>query len=50
MGVFYYVRSVALAEDLPGIEGPFEDATAFYAAADRGYTQVRISLLLSYLA
>ncbi|KAI4468456.1 ribonuclease kappa [Holotrichia oblita] len=39
MGVFYYIRSVALAEDVPGLEEHFESLQEFYAAADAGYTQ-----------
>jgi ribonuclease kappa len=42
MGIFYYVHSVALAEDLPGVEEPHtpNDLDEFYANIDRGYTQV----------
>ncbi|XP_063241444.1 ribonuclease kappa-like [Bacillus rossius redtenbacheri] len=40
MGIFYYVRSVALAEDLPGLEEEhFHTINDFYAKADLGYTQ-----------
>lgn len=39
MGIFYYVRSVALADDLPGVEKEFENLNEFYTAADAGYTQ-----------
>ncbi|XP_046999173.1 ribonuclease kappa-B [Schistocerca americana] len=39
MGIFYYVRSVALADDLPGVEKEFENLSEFYAAADAGYLQ-----------
>ncbi|XP_034172584.1 ribonuclease kappa [Osmia lignaria lignaria] len=38
MGIFFYVKSVALIEDLP-LEDKFVTATDFYAAADRGYKQ-----------
>lgn len=38
MGIFFYVKSVALIEDLP-LKGTFSKATDFYAAADRGYKQ-----------
>ncbi|XP_076658295.1 ribonuclease kappa [Halictus rubicundus] len=38
MGIFFYVKSVALVEDLP-LEGEFKSAADFYAEADRGYTQ-----------
>lgn len=46
MGVFYYIRSVALAEDVPGLERHFDSLEAFYAAADAGYTQVCINYLI----
>ncbi|GJQ66305.1 hypothetical protein Trydic_g4350 [Trypoxylus dichotomus] len=39
MGVFYYIRAVALAEDVPGIEEEFHTLQDFYNAADAGYTQ-----------
>ncbi|XP_033328790.1 ribonuclease kappa [Megalopta genalis] len=38
MGIFFYVKSVALVEDLP-LEGTFEDSDHFYREADRSYTQ-----------
>ncbi|XP_076280686.1 ribonuclease kappa [Lasioglossum baleicum] len=38
MGIFFYVKSVALVEDLP-LKGDFKDVHEFYAEADRGYTQ-----------
>ncbi|XP_003703752.1 ribonuclease kappa [Megachile rotundata] len=38
MGLFFYVKSVALIEDLP-LEEYYDTATDFYAAADRGYKQ-----------
>ncbi|XP_012064491.1 PREDICTED: ribonuclease kappa [Atta cephalotes] len=41
MGVFFYVRSVALVEDLP-LEELKENLTSkeeFYKVVDRGYTQ-----------
>lgn len=41
MGIFYYVRSVALVEDLPmGEAEEIKDINEFYAQADRGYSQV----------
>lgn len=42
MGIFYYVKSIALSEDLPGVEseGGFESPEDFYKIADRGYIQV----------
>lgn len=46
MGIFYYVRSVALVEDLPLEEENFTTAEKFYADADRGYSQV-ISLFIN---
>jgi hypothetical protein len=43
MGIFYYVRSIALSEDLPGVgEGGFDTPEEFYKIADRGYVQVCI--------
>jgi hypothetical protein len=43
MGIFYYVKSIALSEDLPGVEeGGFESPQQFYSIADRGYVQVCI--------
>ena len=49
MGIFYYVRSIALSEDIPGIEEPFENAKEFLDAADRGYVQVWLWLWLYLL-
>ncbi|KAF5307185.1 hypothetical protein FQR65_LT00701 [Abscondita terminalis] len=39
MGLFYHYRSVALFEDIPGLEGKFANIDAFYKAADEGYAQ-----------
>ncbi|XP_071560595.1 ribonuclease kappa-B [Temnothorax nylanderi] len=39
MGVFFYVRSVALVEDLPLGEKNFTSIDEFYKVVDRGYTQ-----------
>ncbi|XP_070150156.1 ribonuclease kappa [Polyergus mexicanus] len=40
MGVFFYVRSVALVEDLPlGEDTNFTSLENFYDVVDRGYTQ-----------
>lgn len=39
MGVFYYIHSVALIEDLP-LEEHYPTPDEFYAAADRAYAQV----------
>ncbi|XP_029162849.1 ribonuclease kappa [Nylanderia fulva] len=39
MGVFFYVRSVALVEDLPLGEKKFTSLQNFYDEVDRGYTQ-----------
>lgn len=41
MGVFYYIRSIALLEDLPLNEG-YESVNQFYAAADAAYEQVKL--------
>lgn len=38
MGFFYSLRSVALAEDLPGAEESFPTAKEVYAVAEKGYT------------
>ncbi|KAJ6641192.1 Ribonuclease kappa [Pseudolycoriella hygida] len=38
MGVFYYIHSVALIEDLP-LEEHYSDPAEFYAAADMAYSQ-----------
>jgi hypothetical protein len=47
MGIFYYVKSIALSEDLPGVEeGGFESPEEFYKIADRGYVQVCIYVYL----
>lgn len=39
MGIFYYIHSVALIEDLP-IEHFYHDPKKFYADADKAYNQV----------
>lgn len=39
MGVFYYIHSVALIEDL-NIDAHYADPKEFYAAADAAYSQV----------
>ncbi|KAK5647468.1 hypothetical protein RI129_002360 [Pyrocoelia pectoralis] len=41
MGIFYYIRSVALFEDLPGLEeeDKLHSIEKFYADADKGYLQ-----------
>ncbi|KAL0100807.1 hypothetical protein PUN28_019295 [Cardiocondyla obscurior] len=39
MGIFFYVRSVALVEDLPLGEKNFTSMDEFYKVVDRGYTQ-----------
>lgn len=44
MGVFYYIHSVALIEDLP-LEEHYNDPDKFYAAADAAYSQVIIQIL-----
>ncbi|KAF7400387.1 hypothetical protein HZH66_005571 [Vespula vulgaris] len=39
MGIFFYIKSVALVEDLP-LEGKyFSNKEEFYTEAERGYTQ-----------
>ncbi|XP_054278334.1 ribonuclease kappa-B [Macrosteles quadrilineatus] len=39
MGIFYQVKSVALAEDLPHIhEATFATVEEFYTEADKGYS------------
>lgn len=40
MGLFYYVHSVALIEDLP-LEHKYADPKVFFAEADKKYEQVR---------
>lgn len=46
MGIFYYVKSVALVEDLPVGEENITDAAKFYADADRAYSQVCLVFLI----
>lgn len=41
MGVFYYIKSVALIEDIPMSEESITDIHEFYTMADRGYVQVK---------
>jgi len=38
MGLFYYIHSVALVEDLP-LDEHYATPELFYAAADRAYSQ-----------
>lgn len=40
MGFFFKIRSVALSEDLPGLEKEFYDMDTFYNVANQGYSQV----------
>lgn len=40
MGVFYYIHSVALIEDLD-LEPHYATPKDFYAAADKAYNQVK---------
>lgn len=47
MGVFYYIHSVALIEDLP-LEDHYPTPQEFYAAADRAYSQVINSSVASF--
>lgn len=39
MGLFFYINSVALIEDLP-LEEEYHSLEDFYAAANRAYKQV----------
>lgn len=39
MGIFYYMHSVALIEDLP-LEHHYADPKKFFADADKAYSQV----------
>lgn len=48
MGVFYYIHSVALVEDLP-LEEHYPSPAEFYSAADKAYTQVSYRHLSSDL-
>ena len=41
MGVFFYIHSVALVEDL-AVEPHYSDPNEFYAAADKAYLQVSV--------
>lgn len=43
MGVFYYIHSVALIEDLP-LDEHYDTPADFYAAADVAYSQVSFGL------
>ncbi|XP_076220951.1 ribonuclease kappa [Nomia melanderi] len=38
MGIFFYVKSVALVEDVP-LEETYDQVDKFYKEVDRGYTQ-----------
>lgn len=40
MGVFFYIHSVALVEDL-AVDAHYADPNDFYAAADKAFMQVR---------
>lgn len=40
MGVFFYIHSVALVEDL-AVEEHYSNPHDFYADADKAFTQVR---------
>ncbi|OXU20900.1 ribonuclease kappa [Nasonia vitripennis] len=39
MGIFFYIKSVALIEDLPLEDSYFEKPEDFYMAADSGFTR-----------
>lgn len=41
MGVFYYIKSVALIEDLD-IEDHYKNPHEFFLAADKAYDQVSV--------
>ena len=45
MGIFFYVNSVALAEDVPIDHEKISDTADFYNLMDAGYKQVKISLI-----
>lgn len=45
MGIFYYIKSVALAEDLP-LKESYDKIDDFYRDADRGYNLVSIVLMV----
>lgn len=49
MGFFYKVESLALAEDLPGLEEHFKNHQDFFAAAESGYAKVSILFLFRSL-
>lgn len=44
MGLFFYVHSVALIEDLP-IEEEYHTLEAFYADANAAYNQVSLEVI-----
>lgn len=44
MGIFYFIHSVALIEDLP-LEVHYPTPKEFYAAADAAYSQVILRLI-----
>ncbi|XP_046387990.1 ribonuclease kappa-B [Ischnura elegans] len=48
MGIFYYVQSVALAEDI-ALEGSFSNIEEFYSVAERGYTQTAYNCWIAAL-
>lgn len=48
MGVFYYIHSVALIEDLP-IKEHYTDLKQFYVEADAAYSKVNIFFLGLFL-
>lgn len=45
MGLFFYIHSVALIEDLP-IEEEYHSLESFYTAANAAYNQVRLYTVL----
>jgi len=48
MGVFYYIHSVALVEDLP-LDEHYESPQDFYAAVDRAYSQNALNCWIAAL-
>lgn len=47
MGLFFYIHSVALIEDLP-LEEEYKDLDEFYTAANTAYNQVGLSINRRY--
>lgn len=47
MGLFFYIHSVALIEDLP-LEDEYKDLNEFYQAANAAYNQVGLSIYIKH--